>query len=240
MPTIRSVVDQLREWKFKGIIYPSSYNEPLADKRIVSILEHICKNLPEARVSVNTNGDLLTSELVGKLNDIGVASFNVSLHEPLSPQPEKRLRLISAMYSNVYLVDMRDGRRLFSLFNRAGSVDVGPIKKLPGCFMVDRMTIRADGNVVLCCNDYRKEVILGNVKETSLREIWNEPEYRKLRRRIWFGRYELPICKRCGHEARPNTKLFKDIQSVSSYGQKRMEPVYTPASKRDRSLAPQR
>lgn len=62
------------------------------------------------------------------------------------------------------------------------------------------MVIRADGNVVLCCNDVNEQYIFGNVKEEGLESIWNKPKFRELRHNIRRGKYVLPICKRCGYE----------------------------------------
>jgi radical SAM protein with 4Fe4S-binding SPASM domain len=43
------------------------------------------------------------------------------------------------------------------------------------------LTVMADGSVVPCTQDYDTELVLGNVMEQSLEEIWNGPRYRDLR-----------------------------------------------------------
>jgi radical SAM protein with 4Fe4S-binding SPASM domain len=65
-----------------------------------------------------------------------------------------------------------------------------------GCFQVTGSTyILSDGSVVLCCKDWAGHTALGNVNEKSLGDIWNSPEYRRLRDDIARGR--LPNCEVC-------------------------------------------
>jgi hypothetical protein len=39
-----------------------------------------------------------------------------------------------------------------------------------------------DGRVALCCADFDGRVILGDLRTSSIREIWNGEPYRKVRR----------------------------------------------------------
>ena len=71
----------------------------------------------------------------------------------------------------------------------------GPKKKelLPQCFWpYFSMLIKYNGDVIPCCN-YRSGMqytgtdnpqALGNIFETSIREVWNSPKYRELRRLV--------------------------------------------------------
>lgn len=43
------------------------------------------------------------------------------------------------------------------------------------------MTIKSDGEAVECVEDYNNEIILGNVREEPLFDIWNGDKYRKFR-----------------------------------------------------------
>ena len=62
----------------------------------------------------------------------------------------------------------------------------------------DRIHILCDGTVVLCCQDWRKEVILGSVIDSTIEEIWNGQLYREMREKIEGIRSEsIEICERC-------------------------------------------
>lgn len=59
-------------------------------------------------------------------------------------------------------------------------------------------TILVNGDVALCCLDYSGKQLLGNVGESSIREIWDNAIYRKLRN--WHRRSKqdrIDLCKDC-------------------------------------------
>ncbi len=92
-----------------------------------------------------------------------------------------------------------------------GSISrAGNVNNLPGCYnrgkvlgcssvLEDEMIhIIEDGKVVLCCMDWRREVILGDLKKQSIHEVWNGR--RKDTWKMIQGRAEMPkdfLCKRC-------------------------------------------
>ncbi len=43
------------------------------------------------------------------------------------------------------------------------------------------MTIKSDGDVAMCMEDFNNDVVLGNIKEGSLEEIWNGKKYKQFR-----------------------------------------------------------
>ncbi len=61
----------------------------------------------------------------------------------------------------------------------------------------ETLTVTWDGDVVPCCYDYNKKLILGNLDRQSLSEIWNDEPMRRLRREIIDNRVENPLCKGC-------------------------------------------
>lgn len=63
---------------------------------------------------------------------------------------------------------------------------------------LERMHILFDGRVILCSMDWRQEYILGNLRKNTIQEIWNSPEYRTIRNRIYnFGTESPLLCKKC-------------------------------------------
>lgn len=72
-------------------------------------------------------------------------------------------------------------------------------KKLPCIRLWYTMSILSDGTVVPCCTDFTGRVKLGNIKEKTLREIWNGAPFRAFRRRMIEGHSgEIPLCAGCG------------------------------------------
>jgi radical SAM protein with 4Fe4S-binding SPASM domain len=55
-----------------------------------------------------------------------------------------------------------------------------------------------NGDMVLCCTDYERKVVLGNVGETSIEEVWNSDNAKNIRRLFWEGNLDqIPLCKNC-------------------------------------------
>lgn len=55
-----------------------------------------------------------------------------------------------------------------------------------------------NGDVLMCAQDWKRNEILGNVRDSSLAEIWNGPRMREIRRLVRERRYpELPACRDC-------------------------------------------
>lgn len=60
--------------------------------------------------------------------------------------------------------------------------------------------INADGTVSACCPDWDQQLLVGDVRQQSLKSIWTSPAFNALRRQhLEVRRAENPICKSCGH-----------------------------------------
>jgi radical SAM protein with 4Fe4S-binding SPASM domain len=79
-------------------------------------------------------------------------------------------------------------------------VDVpGKRKETQPCFWLwSKFVILWDGRVVPCCMDYDAKYVLGNVKEKSLQEIFNDKPIQELRRLHIEGKvFESELCRGC-------------------------------------------
>jgi radical SAM protein with 4Fe4S-binding SPASM domain len=93
------------------------------------------------------------------------------------------------------------------LVNRAGNVrnfdalNYQPVNNKPVriCdLLFHKMYIGYNGDVLLCCMDWRRRIVLGNARHQSLREIWQGPAYQRYRRLHEEGRsVELELCADC-------------------------------------------
>ena len=59
------------------------------------------------------------------------------------------------------------------------------------------MTIAWNGDVLPCCYDYDAKVVLGNMGEQSLSEIWNGEKMQSLRSEFITNRVANPLCNNC-------------------------------------------
>lgn len=59
------------------------------------------------------------------------------------------------------------------------------------------LSFRWDGNVAICCNDWRGELRCGNINNVSLNEIWNGKPMREARKRLIKGLRDFGPCEGC-------------------------------------------
>lgn len=60
------------------------------------------------------------------------------------------------------------------------------------------IAIHWDGSVSPCCNDLSRDYILGNIREASIREMWNGIKMVRLRKDISEGQFrDIKLCRNC-------------------------------------------
>lgn len=76
------------------------------------------------------------------------------------------------------------------------------IEKLAGCKSrrpLYHMTCNINGDVTLCCNDMAQQVIVGNLRENTMEEVWNSKKFLAYVDMV-YGEKPAPedfICRRC-------------------------------------------
>lgn len=85
--------------------------------------------------------------------------------------------------------------------------------------MYEYINILENGNVCLCCFDYEGMEILGNINESSIKEIWLGKEYQNRRQYLERRMFsELPLCVHCDtidHNL-ITQKLIKHMPSIQT------------------------
>ena len=109
--------------------------------------------------------------------------------------------------------DMSDWERRFNdkldvadLINRSGNVPGAAQLAEPLALGCDRpfqqMYVNHRGEAVLCCNDWRFEVVMGDTAEASLLDIWNNDKYRNYREHLQRRDRHLPLCASCDYRGK--------------------------------------
>jgi radical SAM protein with 4Fe4S-binding SPASM domain len=57
--------------------------------------------------------------------------------------------------------------------------------------------VTSDGDLVPCCFDKEATLIMGSLKDRSLREVWREGMFMSFRRKILEKRASVDICRNC-------------------------------------------
>jgi len=77
------------------------------------------------------------------------------------------------------------------------------------------LTVCADGTVTACCADWEVKLIVGNVKESSLLEIWKNDTFNDFRMMMLRGeRKNHPVCGTCGYPTYTCVDDFDDEASL--------------------------
>lgn len=91
------------------------------------------------------------------------------------------------------------------LQNRSGNVPgTQPLSEplVLGCPRpFQQMYINYQGEAVLCCNDWRFEVVMGCTATATLAEIWHNARYQTYRRNLERRNRAMPLCKTCDFKA---------------------------------------
>jgi radical SAM protein with 4Fe4S-binding SPASM domain len=190
------IIDQLSELDWEGEIQPHHCGEPLLDDRIPGLIQYIKKKLPRATVRFFTNGELLNVDLYKILIESGVNRFNITQHLPKkSKGVEEVLAYRDKFGGNNVKFDYYE---LGWLSSWGGEISIEGGRKLTDCdWPCHNVGIDYAGNVLMCCWDYANKVEIGNINNEKLINIWNKPFYRRLRKEIKKGIFQLDICKKC-------------------------------------------
>lgn len=200
----KSVLVQLSELAFSGILSFHFYNEPLLHPDLVSWVKQATSFLPDARICLYSNGSLLSRELFEDLLSAGIEKLIVTRHEGISylPLDDWYLNLPAESCKRLILQKHEEVQKT----NRAGMLCLGPMipPKLP-CYMPSSMiVVTSEGNVIPCYEDFNEKLCLGNISQMTLREIWQSSKAKNLRDNLAKGqRMNFEPCSTCN-----NSKIF--------------------------------
>jgi radical SAM protein with 4Fe4S-binding SPASM domain len=85
------------------------------------------------------------------------------------------------------------------LTTKIGGFLIDRIIRWIGCYEIFyKMNILHNGDVIICCHDWERTTVLGNVRESSIKEIWNSPKAHSIRKLILNKKYsQIECCKNC-------------------------------------------
>jgi len=219
------LVSQLREVDYKGKIAFDFYNEPLLSKNFDNYVKKIKKDLPLCQVELFSNGTKINSkERLEELLDIGIDHFCITKHEGL-----KKLKVED------YIQDLPDHHRRkiqyrnydnMYLTNRGGVLkDVGEkINNTTPCYVPSvMMTVTVEGNVLPCFEDFNETLVMGNIEETHIKDIWHSPKFSGFRQDLKDGRRDkYEVCKDCN---RVSHNMRNNDESMYKVGEEELEAV---------------
>lgn len=178
---------------YNGLFSLSGFGEPTLHPQIKEIIEIIKQKCLKAKILVITNGDYYE-----KLIDIEGINIEFSMYEKFD---DEKLSNLSKLKSPYKIKDVENNtKKLFN--NRAGNANVGNDVTLPlnQCCNLPfyKIDVDVNGDVLLCCSDWYRKEILGNVIEENILDVWNNSKYSKIRNSLIHGnRKECKLCSKC-------------------------------------------
>jgi 2-deoxy-scyllo-inosamine dehydrogenase (SAM-dependent) len=191
------IIDELATIDYAGSVNFHNFNEPLLDSRLVQFVAYARSKLPKAMLYFHTNGDLLTFDLWKQLWKAGLSKIHVNQYDgKVFPHIRNIYDQLTPEEKQIFGVHRWSNR---GVCNRAGLVKTStktPLAKR--CRRMRQLCIDYRGNTVLCCNDYLGAVSVGNIKNKSAIELYNDPLMKHYRHKLRFGRRAgLKLCDQC-------------------------------------------
>lgn len=197
-----SILNQLAELKFSGVIQFFYLNEPLMDKERFYKLSLLRLACPDSTIHLTTNGDTLKDYYsfateVDKLFEVGVNSLNFNIYDDSKKVyfewvaryyiNDKKISTGVHNWKHIFpekFLSVSDMRNPEHLHNWSGTFDYGSATDLKCSRPARHLVIQYDGQIPLCCaqDPTRKDFeSLGDANTQSLREIWNSEKFFRYR-----------------------------------------------------------
>lgn len=226
LTTAQRIASEVNRLRWNPRIEFAMHGEPTAHAGLADIIQVFRRLLPKVSLMVTSNGSgLLTGAQVGKLFDAGLNTLAFDAYKHAAWR-ERTLNALQS-YSDLFRVPMlhypEDGnasphQRFFKkrivviaditentsgthlLTNQGGNVFKATPNALHArCAKPFReLSIRWDGNVAICCDDWDGSYKIGNVNDIPLNLVWDHPRFYAARQALYAGeRALLQPCNKC-------------------------------------------
>lgn len=225
----RKIIDDLESINYSGRVSLFEINEPLSDERICSFAGYVKKKLPNAFQFLNTNGDLLTLDLLDGLFANGLDHLIISCYDTRVFDRSRDLVARRKYYCTVQ--DKRKDQFFFH-DNRGGHIkDCGMLRPVSNMFcerVYKQLYVKPNGKVVSCVADHDDVNYIGSVGESSVVDLWFSEKFEEIRGRLKRGdRSFSALCANCNYAGDggiyhvPRLKGFlKKIKGKGNCGEK--------------------
>lgn len=224
--TAMNIAIKLAEGGWNPRIEFAMHGEPSFNPHMIEILLAFRGILPSVQLMMTTNGGgflknpRLVDQVLESLNVLAMDWYeNVSIvprvlqgyqaaggtvqprYYPQDPEANPHHRRIPSQHEWVIIQDIAVATKgTHSLLNNHAGSGAPKNERMVGkrCAKPFReISIRWDGSVAVCCNDWRGEYRCGNVNDMSLEEIWNGPAMRAARAYLYHGQRTFGPCAGC-------------------------------------------
>jgi len=201
---------ELSSLNYKGTVRYSGFVEPLIDKNIYNLVKMSRDYMPFSNIEIVTNGDVLNKTKLKKLFSNGLNRILISAYDGFkSAKMFEELCVDSGLTKEMYLIRHRylSKEKDFgiTLSNRGGEMEKAEYKiakldealNLPCYIPSYTFFLDYQGDVLMCPHDWGKKVILGNLKEKKLLDIWFSKKSNLIRKKLLNANRRFTPCNVC-------------------------------------------
>tara|TARA_B100001250_G_C19769918_1_gene776623 strand:- start:823 stop:1740 length:918 start_codon:yes stop_codon:yes gene_type:complete len=195
---------------YSGRLSFSGFGENLLNKEFDKVIYTMRSILHENWFECNTNGDILDVDYVIRLYDSGLDMLYINLYDG----PEQADDFVKLMEDSNVPVSRYQLRAHWvgavedyglKLNNRSGvinwiDIDEDDVANLVGskCYYpFYKMFVDWNGDVLFCSNDWGREIIIGNIANQSLYDVWMCDKMKEIRSRLSIGDRSKSPCNKC-------------------------------------------
>ncbi len=180
---IYKALNDLKNMKYSGWITWNFFNEPTLDDRLLKFFKDATIIAPSITNILISNGDFLSLEKAQEYKKHGVDQFIVTIHDKNPDRLYNKLLPIKENIGESFILKKQLNKE--EMYTRAGNIKVDRTNlSFTSCNFCVNPVIDKDGNVLMCCNDYFRETKRGNIMNSSIIDIWNDKEYKRIRKEL--------------------------------------------------------
>lgn len=225
MKTAERIADQVAEKGWTSKIVFAMHGEPTLHKNLFVMIAYFRTKLPNNLIYVISNGKGIVDsgdplEYVRLLNDVGVNHLLLDNYAP-NGDWSKIVEAVGDAFPILHLgkgVPMFSSRKTFdilvmppihkeslgfvrNLVNHAGAAaPYDYSKKDCRCTNPFReLSFRWDGNVSICCDDFRGQYPIANINDMRIEELWNHPRFQAARVLLYNNERSFRPCLGCNN-----------------------------------------
>jgi Iron-sulfur cluster-binding domain len=222
--TVEVICDGISEANWNSRIEFAMHGEPTLHPSLIPIVDDFRTRLPRHHLMMTSNGGGLLKDptrlvdaLLENLNVLALDNYeNVNIvskiiasykgiHTPIQyPSDRRGNPHRKRKYTEHDLVVVQDisnaAKGTHSSINNHCGAGAPLNNEAEGkrCAKPFReMSIRWDGSIAICCNDWRGVYKIGNVNQTKIYDLWQHPRLQAARRFLYHGQRSFTPCLGC-------------------------------------------
>lgn len=267
METAKRIAQEIARVEWHSKIVFAMHGEPTLNPKIFEIIDLFHKELPNNLLYIISNGYGIANsedplEYVNLLEEVGV---NHLLLDNYSPNGDWKT-IVEAVKKHKKVIYMERGIPMFSTTKKFDVLVMPPIKNVKIGYVRNlknhcgaafppsdeqnnkrctrpfrELSFRYDGNVALCCDDFRGQYPIANIHDMDILSLWNHERFQVARIILYNGKRTFFPCNVCtevsmrvgllpdkqGKETLPQpTKEIYDVANNVSKNNKPLSKIY--------------